>query len=195
MSIKPDRENADNRSLSRGVRVESGVQVVILVVVGLMAGAASFRHVHDWTMRYSLPGTGSWFGWVNAMVTELIPTASGLEARRRKRTVGKAGRYPIALIVGAMILSLLGQFAEAQRSVYGFIVAAIPAVGFVALVKLILSRPARVVAEEVPPPVAESAPVDVAETPVFDVDEMLPTTYVPAPVRTVGRAIGSGIVR
>jgi hypothetical protein len=124
----------------RTARLEGVIEVVILLAVAGMAGAASFTHVHDWTMRYSPAGTGDWFGWANAMVTELIPTAAGLEARRRKHLTGKAGRYPITLIVGAMGLSLTGQFAEATRSIFGWIVAAIPAVGFLALVKLMLSR-------------------------------------------------------
>ena len=43
------------------------------VLVAGMAGAASFTHVHDWTMHNSPAGTGNWFGWANAMVSELIP--------------------------------------------------------------------------------------------------------------------------
>ena len=39
-------------------RVEGVVQVVIMLAVAAMAGAASFRHVHDWTMHNSPLGTG-----------------------------------------------------------------------------------------------------------------------------------------
>ncbi len=59
-----------------------------------MAGAASFSHVHDWTMDNAPAGTGSWFGWANAMVSELIPLAAGLEARRRKATYGNRRQVP-----------------------------------------------------------------------------------------------------
>ena len=59
-------------------------------------------------------GTGDWFGWANAMVSELIPLAAGLELRRRVRLYGSAGIYPVALIIGAVALSLTGQFAEAK---------------------------------------------------------------------------------
>ena len=55
--------------------------------------AASFTHVHDWTMRNAPPGTGSWFGWANAVISELTPTAAGIEIRRRKRQ-HRTGRLP-----------------------------------------------------------------------------------------------------
>ena len=141
-------------------RGETVIQAVIMLAVAGMAGAASFTHVHDWTMHNSPAGTGNWFGWANAMVSELIPLAAGLEARRRIRHFGSAGKYPIALIVGAVALSLTGQFAEATPSFSGRLIAAVPALGFLALVKLVLSSPAT-------PPTTmttadrESAPLDV----------------------------------
>ena len=122
-------------------RGESVVQAVIMLAVAGMAGAASFTHVHDWTMHNSPPGTGNWFGWANAMVSELIPLAAGLEARRRIRHYGSAGAYPIVLIVAAVALSLTGQFAEATHSISGWLISAVPALGFLALVKLVLSSP------------------------------------------------------
>ena len=122
-------------------RGESVVQAVIMLAVAGMAGAASFTHVHDWTMHNSPAGTGNWFGWANAMVSELIPLAAGLEARRRIRHYGTAGAYPIVLIVAAVALSLTGQFAEATHSISGWLISAVPALGFLALVKLVLSSP------------------------------------------------------
>ena len=76
---------AATRGSSRTERAESIVQVLILLFVAGMAGAASFTHVHDWTMRNAPAGTGSWFGWANAVITELVPAAAGIEVRRRKR--------------------------------------------------------------------------------------------------------------
>jgi hypothetical protein len=120
---------------------ESAAQAVIMLAVAGMAGAASFTHVHDWTMHNSPAGTGNWFGWANAMVSELIPLAAGLEARRRIRHHSTAGAYPIMLIVAAVALSLTGQFAEATHSISGWLISAVPALGFLALVKLVLSSP------------------------------------------------------
>jgi hypothetical protein len=130
-----------NTSTTPARRGESVMQAVIMLAVAGMAGAASFTHVHDWTMHNSPAGTGNWFGWANAMVSELIPLAAGLEARRRVRTYGQAGAYPIVLIVAAVALSLTGQFAEATHSLSGWLISAVPALGFLALVKLVLSSP------------------------------------------------------
>jgi hypothetical protein len=121
-------------------RRENAVQIVILVVVGLMAGAASFTHVHDWTMDNSPAGTGDWFGWTNALVSELTPTAAGIEVRRRRRNGYKIG-YPLAVLVAAVALSIAAQFAQATPSVSGWLLAAVPALGFLALTKLVLGRP------------------------------------------------------
>jgi len=32
-----------------------------LLLIGGMAGAAPFTHIHDWTMHHTPLGTGSWF--------------------------------------------------------------------------------------------------------------------------------------
>ena len=50
--------------------------MLILPLIAGTAGAASFTHVHDWTMRNPPAGTGSWFGWANAIISELTPTAA-----------------------------------------------------------------------------------------------------------------------
>jgi len=142
-------------------RIEGGAQLLILLAVAGMAGAASFSHVHDWTMHNSPDGTGDWFGWANAMVTELIPLAAGLEARRRRQRNIPVGRYPIVLIVGAVAVSLAGQFAEAKPGLSGWVISALPALGFLALIKLVLSAPqAATVAEPtVEVPAVEETPV------------------------------------
>ncbi|MFB4266749.1 hypothetical protein [Nonomuraea sp. GTA35] len=120
-------------------RVESAIQFFILLLVGLMAGAASFTHVHDWTMANSPEGTSEWFGWANAVISELTPTASGLEVRRRKRN-GQPIAYPMAVLIASAILSIAAQIAVAKPHPTGWLIAAIPALAFLALTKLVLSR-------------------------------------------------------
>jgi hypothetical protein len=115
--------------------------VLILLAVGGAAAAASFTHVHDWTMANSPAGTGDWFGWANAIISDLVPLGVGLEVRRRRRHSLKIGAYPIVVILCAAALSLAGQLAEAKSSVTGWLLAAVPALGFLALTKLVLSRP------------------------------------------------------
>jgi hypothetical protein len=120
-------------------RAENTVQILILLVIGGMAGAASFTHVHDWTMHNVPAGTGGWFGWANAVISELTPTAAGLEIRRRKRA-NRPVAYPMTVLIAAAALSLAAQVAQARHSITGWLVAVIPALAFLALSKLVLSR-------------------------------------------------------
>src|SRR5262249_52271522 len=103
-----------------GVETLTDVLLVSIVLsVGLMAGAASFNHVHDWTMHNSPTGTHGWFGWANAVITELIPTAALIIIARRRRHGGPIA-YPMFLLVIAVGLSLTAQLAVARPSVFGW---------------------------------------------------------------------------
>jgi hypothetical protein len=125
--------------MRRPERIESAVQILILLLIGAMAGAASFTHVHDWTMHNTPAGTGDWFGWANAVISELTPTAAGLEIRRRKRH-HQSIAYPMTVLIAAAALSLSAQVAEAKAGPTGWLLAAVPALAFLALSKLVLSR-------------------------------------------------------
>jgi len=126
-------------AVSRTERAESAIQVLILLFVAGMAGAASFTHVHDWTMRNAPAGTGSWFGWANAVITELVPAAAGIEVRRRKRT-GRPVTYPMAVLITSAAVSLAAQLSDATHTLGGALAFALPALAFLALTKLALSR-------------------------------------------------------
>lgn len=119
-------------------RAEGVLLVLILLVVGSLAGAASFTHVHEWTMDNSPAGTGEWFGWANAAISELIPLAALLTIRRRRRTGGPVG-YPMFLLVCAVCLSLAAQLAVAKPGISGWLLSAVPALAFLGLSKLVLS--------------------------------------------------------
>jgi hypothetical protein len=123
---------------TRTERATNGLLVTIVLAVGLMAGAASFNHVHDWTMHNSPAHTADWFGWANAVITELIPTAALIIIARRRRTGVPIG-YPMFLLVVAVGLSLTAQLAVAQPSVFGWMVSALPALAFFALSKLVFT--------------------------------------------------------
>jgi hypothetical protein len=130
-----------NHSAVTAAHLESVARVLILAGVGVMAGAASFTHMHDWTMANVPAGTGDWFGWANAAASELTPTVAVLDIRRRRRA-GKTGRalvFPALVLVGSAGLSLAAQFARATPSVSGWLLAAVPAVAFLVLTKLVLS--------------------------------------------------------
>lgn len=158
-------------------RGEGLALVTILLVVAGFAGTASFTHVHDWTMRNSPPGTPDWFGWANATISELVPTACALVIRRRRRT-GAGVAYPLGLLVAAVALSLAAQLAVAKPGLSGGLLSAVPALAFIALTKLVLStKPA-----PVPAVVALAEPQSAA------------VVRVAAPSRANG-AIPSGVIR
>ena len=133
---------ATARGSSRTERAEAVVQVLILLFVAGMAGAASFTHVHDWTMRNAPAGTGSWFGWANAIITELVPAAAGIEVRRRKRD-HRPVTYPMAVLITDAAVSLAAQLSDATHTLGGALAFALPALAFLALTKLALSRATR----------------------------------------------------
>src|SRR3954451_18354800 len=124
--------------MTRAHRIESFTLAVILTVVAAAAGWASFTHVHDWTMRHAPAGTPDAFGWVNAVISELVPVAAFLTVRRRRRAGASIG-YPLTLLIAAATLSLAAQLAVAQPSPSGWLLSAVPALAFMALVKLVFT--------------------------------------------------------
>ncbi|HEX8344190.1 MAG TPA: DUF2637 domain-containing protein [Actinoplanes sp.] len=124
--------------MTTGERVESTVLALILAVVAVAAGWASFTHVHDWTMRHAPTGTPGAFGWVNAVISELVPVAAFLTIRRRRRAGAPIG-YPVVLLLASAALSLGAQLAVASPSPSGWLLSAVPALAFMALVKLVFA--------------------------------------------------------
>jgi hypothetical protein len=102
---------------------EGLTQVAIRLAVGGAAGAASFTHVHDVAAAH---GQAGWLAWADAVVSELMSVASGLELRRRKRAHVPVG-FPMAVLLLAMTLSLSAQVVDAELSAIGWIATAIPA--------------------------------------------------------------------
>jgi hypothetical protein len=145
MTTKPPRSH----------RLEGVVQVLILLTIGSMAAAASFTHVHNVAAAHGQPG---WLAWADAIVLELMSIATGLEIRRRHRA-GQGAGFVLWVLVGAVALSLSAQVVEAERSVIGWLAAALPAGGFLALVKIVLTRtPARTTPVPAVPAVPAAVP-------------------------------------
>jgi len=139
------------------------VLLLILLVVGGFAGAASFTHVHDWTIDNSPQGTGDWFGWANAVISELVPVASLLVMRRRRR-LGQGIAYPACLLVVALGLSVTAQLAVAKPGLTGGVVSVIPALAFAALAKLVIGKAPKARRETVDPYTVPASPVTVDAT-------------------------------
>jgi hypothetical protein len=162
-------------------RIEGLTLTVILTTVALAAGWASFTHVHDWTMRHAPAGTPDAFGWVNAVISELVPVAALLTIRRRRRAGASIG-YPLFLLIAAGTLSLSAQLAVAQPSPSGWLLSAVPALAFMALAKLVFTSPTAA-----PEPVTIPAP---APQPVPAAAPVAPTV----PVRPITRPNGVPVI-
>lgn len=164
-------------------RTEGAVRVVILLVIGGMAGAAAFTHVHDLSVAHGQP---DWIGWANAVAVELMAIFLGLELRARRRSGRPVGLVALFLVAFAL-LSLAAQVAEAEPSVWGWIVAAVPSLAFLALVKVVLSS-ARMTPEPIERTLSEPEPDDVDEAepePVSSAEALtVPASMLaPAPVQ------------
>ncbi|MCM4084569.1 DUF2637 domain-containing protein [Paractinoplanes hotanensis] len=107
-----------------------------MLTIGTAAGAASFTHVHNVAASHGQPG---WLAWADAIVLELMSIASGLELRRRRREHASP-RFPAVVLGCAVVLSLAAQVVEAEPSLIGWTAAAIPALGFLVMVKVALSH-------------------------------------------------------
>lgn len=190
---------------SRAERVEGLVLVLILLTVAGFAGAASFTHVKDWTLDNSPPGTGQWFGWANAVISELVPVAALLTIRRRRRTGGPIG-YPMFLLMAAVALSLAAQLAVAKPGLSGWLLSAVPALAFIGLSKLVLTTaptptpgdpaPARSVEPTAPPPAAPVAAPTVPEpAALVEVEPTRPAPVAPVPTTAFVPRNGTPLTR
>ncbi|MFE9958117.1 DUF2637 domain-containing protein [Micromonospora sp. NPDC005299] len=161
-------------------RLENRIQVLIMLLIGGAAGAASFRHVHDVAAAHGQPG---WLAWADAVVLELASIAAGLELRRNRR-LGKSVAFPATVLTVAVFLSLAAQVVEAEASVIGWVAAALPALGFLTMVKIALGR-----ADPAPPdhtarPIpGQPGPPPVVDAAVPDSREPVPGLPLPVPTR------------
>ncbi|MEU8340037.1 hypothetical protein [Micromonospora tulbaghiae] len=179
---------------NQGGRIEGLVLVLILIAVAGFAGAASFTHVKDWTLANSPDGTGAWFGWANAVISELVPIACLLTIRRRRRSGAPIG-YPLFLLIAAASLSLAAQLAVAKPGISGWLLSAVPALAFMALVKLVLApaptpeqpatapaTPAEPIRVQVAEQVATEPPAAITPTPAGEPEPVATPTATPESV-------------
>ncbi|MFI0791581.1 DUF2637 domain-containing protein [Micromonospora rubida] len=160
-----------------------------MLAIGGAAGAASFTHVHNVAAAHGQPG---WLAWADAIVLELMSIASGLELRRRKRAQVSTA-FPAAVLACAVTLSLAAQVVEAEPSPIGWTAAAVPALGFLVMVKIALGY-TNTLPEPTPagtdPPIARPAGLSIATSSQLPADRSdaqptLPTADRRLPARTV----------
>jgi hypothetical protein len=114
---------------------ERVVQALLVLGVGVVAGAASWSHAHALAVQHGQTG---WLAWADAAVLETMAVSAGLELRRR-HAAGRPVRAVLAVLLGAVAIQLAAQVADAEASVWGWTMAALPCLGSLVLIKMALA--------------------------------------------------------
>ncbi|GDY28774.1 DUF2637 domain-containing protein [Gandjariella thermophila] len=131
--------SARNKAAGFGGWLAGAIPVLVATVLGGIGAAAGFTHTHDWAEHH---GQHGWLAWADAVVIEGIATVAGFEIHRDHR----AGRhpswrsFPVVVLVVGFVVQMAAQVAEAEPSLPGWLLAAMPALGFLTVVKLLIRR-------------------------------------------------------
>ncbi|MGW4394858.1 DUF2637 domain-containing protein [Amycolatopsis nivea] len=156
---------ADSANATR--RLVDIVRLLVASTLGLIGAAAGFTHTHDWAVHHGQTG---WIAWADAVVIEGIVIVAGFEVQRDHRT-GRHRRFsfPLGVLVAGFGVQMTAQVALAEPTPAGWLVAAMPALGFLVVVKLLMRRapaePAPTPAPAAPTPAAMPAEPETAPAP------------------------------
>src|SRR5690606_14487332 len=112
-------------------------------------------------------GQTGWLAWADAVVIEGIAIVAGFEIHRdHHRPNGPRRRitFPMLVLVAGFGVQMAAQVALAEPTVAGWLLAAMPALGFLVVVKLLMRR-APAPAETASQPGASEHPEPAASTP------------------------------
>ena len=119
-------------------RLAEAVRVLVTVVLGGIGAAAGFTHTHDWAVHHGQTG---WLAWADAVVIEGIAIVAGFEVRRDHQQ-GNTRRitFPVVVLIAGFGIQMTAQVALAEPTPGGWLLAAMPALGFLVVVKLLMRR-------------------------------------------------------
>ena len=148
-------------------RLARGLPVLVAAILGVIGAAAGFTHTHDWAMHHGQTG---WLAWADAVVIEGMVVVAGFEVKRDHHATGTTRKvtFPLLVLVAGFGVQMAAQVALAEPTPAGWLVAAMPALGFLVVVKLLMRRapeptptaaPPAVAPPPLPNPPAELAPV------------------------------------
>ncbi|MBB3051146.1 hypothetical protein FHS23_002169 [Prauserella isguenensis] len=117
-------------------RLVNLVRITVASVLGGIGAAAGFTHTHEWAVHHGQTG---WLAWATAVVIEGMAVVAGFEIQRdHARGQTRKVTFPMVVLVAAFGIQMAAQVALAEPSVAGWIVAAMPALGFLVVVKLLM---------------------------------------------------------
>ena len=158
-----------------------------LTVLAVIAAAGSFTHIRDLAAR---AGQHGWMSWAIAVCIDLTCVMAARERHRDQHT-GRHRRgwisWPALVLTGGVVLSLAANLAQAQPTVWGYIIAGVPAAAFLCAVSMLERRTTQPAAtrpaddHQATAPVLNRAPEATAEVaptgtdaPVADLPEVAP---------------------
>ena len=108
---------------------------MVAVVLGGIGAAAGFTHTHDWAVHHGQTG---WLAWADAIVIEGMVVVAGFEVHRdhRQPPRRRGVSVPTAVLVAGFGIQMAAQVALAEPTPAGWLLAAMPALGFLIVVKL-----------------------------------------------------------
>jgi hypothetical protein len=144
-------------------KLTAALRVLITVALGGIGGAAGFTHTHDWAIHHGQTG---WLAWADAIVIECLAIVAGFEvARDHHRGTTRRITFPLVVLVAALGVQMAAQVALAEPSPAGWLVAAMPALGFLVVVKLLMRRTLEPAPMQAPATTTTPQPVPVAPEP------------------------------
>ena len=156
----------------RGHRLVDIISIAVTITLGTIGAAAGFTHTHDWALHHGQTG---WLAWADAVVIEGMVVIAGFEVKRDHATgTARKVTFPLLVLVAGFGVQMAAQVALAEPTPAGWLVAAMPALGFLVVVKLLMRR-----APEPTPAAATPAAPPASAPPLPD----RPAELAPAPTR------------
>jgi hypothetical protein len=170
-------------------------RTIITVALGGIGASAGFTHTHDWANAHWQHG---WLAWADAVVIEGMAIVAGFEVHRDHQAgrKGRAALVPQVVLGASFLIQMTAQVAQAEPTPAGWLLAAMPALGFLTVVKLIMRRLPSTPEQPAPAPVDSGHEVSQVTAVRTEITEPAPAkversvrpalamaTRLPAPIR------------
>ena len=128
--------------MSAGRRLLAAADALPVTVLAAIAGAGSFTHIRDTAAQHGQTGPMS---WAVAVCIDLTCVMAARERQRDKQVTTPTRRlsWPTIVLTGGVGLSLAANLAQAQPTIWGQVMAAVPPGAFLVAVSMIERRAAR----------------------------------------------------
>jgi uncharacterized protein DUF2637 len=128
--------------VSAGRRLLAAADALPVTVLAAIAGAGSFTHIRDTAAQHGQTGPMS---WAVAVCIDLTCVMAARERQRDKQLATPTRRlsWPTIVLAGGVGLSLAANLAQAQPTIWGQVMAAVPPAAFLVAVSMIERRAAR----------------------------------------------------